>query len=251
MAISETETGPNVVSIAGTSTGLNGIGVLGEGAAVGIRGKSGSGVGVEAQSDSYEAVHAQTNSPATAAIAAYNVNTAGVGFAIYGKKEGSKGFAGFFEGNVWVSGELGVGKDLVLPNADCAEDFDVAACESIDAGTVMVLGADGSLHESQQPYDRRVAGVVSGAGAFKPAIVLDRRQVQPDRRPIALLGKVYCKVDAQHGAIEVGDLLTTSPTPGHAMKATDPQKAFGAILGKALRGLDDGQGLIPILATLQ
>ena len=47
-----------------------------------------------------------------------------------------------------------------------------------------------------------------------------------------LVGKVFCKVD---GAIDVGDLLTTSQTPGHAMKATDPQRAFGAVIGKALK----------------
>ncbi len=51
--------------------------------------------------------------------------------------------------------------------------------------------------------------------------------------------------------IEIGDLLTTSATPGHAMKATDPHKAFGAVIGKALRPLDRGQGLIPVLIALQ
>ena len=65
------------------------------------------------------------------------------------------------------------------------------------------------------------------------------------------MGKVYCKVDAQYAPIEVGDLLTTSPTLGHAMKAEDPWKAFGAVLGKALRPLAAGQGLIPILIALQ
>jgi hypothetical protein len=69
--------------------------------------------------------------------------------------------------------------------------------------------------------------------------------------PIALMGKVYCKVDASYGAIEVGDLLTTSPTPGHAMKADDPMKAFGSVIGKALRPLAIGEGLIPILIALQ
>jgi hypothetical protein len=66
-----------------------------------------------------------------------------------------------------------------------------------------------------------------------------------------LLGKVFCKVDAGHGAIEIGDLLTTSPTPGHAMKAENPLKAFGTVIGKALRPLAEGQGLIPILIALQ
>ena len=101
-------------------------------------------------------------------------------------------------------------------------------------------------------YDKRVAGVISGAGDYKPGIVLDKRQPSSgNRQPVALLGKVFCKVDAQFGAIEVGDLLTSSPTPGHAMKTDDPFKAFGAVIGKALRPLTEGQGLIPILIALQ
>jgi hypothetical protein len=81
--------------------------------------------------------------------------------------------------------------------------------------------------------------------------VLDKQGAQPNRKPIALVGKVYCKVDAQYGVVETGDLLTTSPTPGHAMKASDRLKAFGAVVGKALRPLTAGQGLIPILVALQ
>jgi len=62
---------------------------------------------------------------------------------------------------------------------------------------------------------------------------------------------VFCKADATGGPIEVGDLLTTSGTPGHAMKASDPLQAFGAVIGKAMGSLRDGKGLIPILVTLQ
>jgi hypothetical protein len=68
---------------------------------------------------------------------------------------------------------------------------------------------------------------------------------------VALIGKVYCKVDADSGAIAVGDLLTTAATPGHAMKAADPARAFGAVIGKALAPLAKGCGLIPILVALQ
>jgi hypothetical protein len=68
---------------------------------------------------------------------------------------------------------------------------------------------------------------------------------------LALTGRAFCKVDAQYSPIRVGDLLTTSPTPGHAMKAGDPLKAFGAVIGKAMRPLAEGQGLIPILIALQ
>ena len=68
---------------------------------------------------------------------------------------------------------------------------------------------------------------------------------------MALVGKVYCKVDASFAAIEVGDLLTTSPTAGHAMKALEPLKALGAVIGKALRPLKLGKELIPILVALR
>ena len=85
----------------------------------------------------------------------------------------------------------------------------------------MVLDDRGALVPCLGAYDKRVAGVVSGAGDFKPGIVLDKREADGLRQPIALLGKVFCKTDAAFGAIEVGDLLTTSPTPGHAMKAAD------------------------------
>jgi hypothetical protein len=93
--------------------------------------------------------------------------------------------------------------------------------------------------------------VVSGGGSLEPGIVLDRQRGLCGRKPIALIGKVYCKVDADRGAVAVGDLLTTAPTRGHAMKATDPERAFGAVIGKALAPLAAGRGLIPILVALQ
>jgi hypothetical protein len=43
--------------------------------------------------------------------------------------------------------------------------------------------------------------------------------------------------------------LTTSSTPVHAMKASDRCRAFGAIVGKALAGLDSGLGFIRILVS--
>jgi hypothetical protein len=116
---------------------------------------------------------------------------------------------------------------------------------------VLVIDHTGQLRESTDAYDRRVAGVVSGGGSFGPGIVLDKQRNLSDRRPVALIGKVYCKVDADCGAVAVGDLLTTAATPGHAMKATDPQRAFGAVIGKALAPLPSGRGLIPILIALQ
>jgi hypothetical protein len=115
----------------------------------------------------------------------------------------------------------------------------------------MVIDSEGALRPSDQAYDKRVAGVISGAGNYKPGLILDKQEFSSNRMPIALMGKVYCKVDASYGAIEVGDLLTTSNTLGCAMKADDPLRAFGAVLGKALQSVSEGQELIPILVTLQ
>lgn len=119
--------------------------------------------------------------------------------------------AGCFEGNVEVTG------DISLLNTDCAEDFGIPDLElkSIEAGTVMVLTGKGSLQSSYKEYDKKAMGIVSGARGYKAGIILDKQQSQnqdqndknkKDRLPIALMGKVYCKVDARHSSIEIGDL---------------------------------------------
>jgi hypothetical protein len=148
-------------------------------------------------------------------------------------------------GNVTVPG------DILLTGADCAEQFDVSGSDKPEPGTVVVIDEASTLRESRDAYDKKVAGVVSGAGAYKHAILLGKRPESEHSVPVALVGKVFCKVDAQYSPVEVGDLLTTSQTPGHAMKAIEPAQAFGAVIGKALSRLEKGQGLIPILIALQ
>jgi hypothetical protein len=241
--------------VSGVST--DGVGVGGESAKnVGVLGKSPSSFGVQGISVTNHGVHGESTSGrgvqgiSQTFFGVSGVSTDGIGvggestngIGVFGK--GGK-LAGRFEGDVEVTG------DVRLMNADCAEDFDIASQTAVEPGTVMVLTDAGPLAASACAYDSRVAGVVSGAGAYKPAIVLDKCDTGVLRQPIALLGKVFCKVDAQFGSIEIGDLLTTSPTPGHAMKIADPVKAFGAVIGKALRPLANGQGLIPILIALQ
>lgn len=156
---------------------------------------------------------------------------------------GSGKIAAHFEGDVEVTG------DIRLLNADFAEYFDIM--EKTEPGEVMVLTESGSLAPSSKAYDKKVVGVISGAGKYKPGIILDNQHEKENRKPVAMMGKVYCKVDADSSPIEVGDLLTTSDIPGFAMKAIDPLKAFGAVIGKALSSLNMGKGLIPILVTLQ
>ena len=226
------DSGYGMHGISKNSAGVRGTSEAGRGVegwattSEGVVGLSKSGSGVWGQTDSGTGV----------------LGSSKTGVGIHGK--GGK-LAGFFEGDVEVTG------DLRLVNADCAEDFAMPAGETIEPGTVMVLGDENCLRPSQRAYDTRVAGVISGGGTYKPGIILDSQSSEPNRLPVALLGKVFCKVDAQFGAIAVGDLLTTSATPGHAMKIGDPQQSFGAVIGKALRPLTAGRGLIPILISLQ
>jgi hypothetical protein len=70
-------------------------------------------------------------------------------------------------------------------------------------------------------------------------------------RNVALSGRVYVLADSANGAIQPGDLLTTSATPGYAMKVTNHSKAEGAILGKAMTSLAGGKGMVLVLVTLQ
>jgi hypothetical protein len=152
------------------------------------------------------------------------------------------------EESIHLDGRKG---DITLSGADCAELFEVAEGVSVAPGSVLVLNDQAQVHPCQEAYDRHVAGIASGGGGVGPGVVLGGLASTTNRVPLALSGRAHCKIDAQFGAIAVGDLLTTSPTPGHAMKASDGTRAFGAVIGKALRRHDAGQGVIPILVALQ
>jgi hypothetical protein len=155
---------------------------------------------------------------------------------------------------VWIQGQTGdvvLKNAVVSSNADCAEDFEVLEDAEVEPGAVLTLADHGSLALSTTAYDRRVAGIVSGAGGLRPGIVLGRSASAGNRWPIALSGKVFCKVDADESPVSVGDLMTTSAIPGHAMAVRDHTRAFGAVLGKALAPLASGRGLLPILVALQ
>jgi len=69
--------------------------------------------------------------------------------------------------------------------------------------------------------------------------------------PVALTGRVYVRCSTENGPIAPGDLLTTSSTPGRAMRADDRERCFGAVIGKAMGSLDGDQGLVLVLVNLQ
>lgn len=144
----------------------------------------------------------------------------------------------------------------ITGGADLSESFDVrpAASRVPTPGDVVCIdpARPGALVVSDAPYNRCVAGIISGAGGVRPGMMMGQvGSVADGEHPVALTGRVYCRADAAYGAIRPGDLLTTSTTPGHAMRVTDHTRAQGAVLGKAMTRLDEGTGLVLVLVSLQ
>ena len=156
------------------------------------------------------------------------------------------------KGNILVkSKSTGINVLELGEGLDYAEGFDVTEENDIEAGMVLVIDSDnpGKLTVSRSAYDSKVAGIVAGANGMGSGVRLGVGQFDHD---VALAGRVYCKVDATQTAVQAGDLLTTSATAGYAMKATDYDRARGAILGKAMQRLELGQkAQILVLVTLQ
>ena len=134
---------------------------------------------------------------------------------------------------------------------DYAEGFNVTEPAAIGPGSVLIIDPahPGKLALSRGPYDPKVAGIVAGANGLSSGVRLGAGEFDHD---VALAGRVYCNVDARDSGIEPGDLLTTSATPGHAMKALEHERAHGAILGKAMERMEQGKtGQILVLVSLQ
>lgn len=156
-------------------------------------------------------------------------------------------------GNLEIYSSDGATKVIELGTGlDYAEGFDVSEMvETIKHGCVLIIDPEspGKLALSQTAYDTKVAGIVAGAKDLGSGVRLGAGEFDHD---VALANRVYCNVDAIEAGVEPGDLLTTSTTPGYAMKAENYQRAQGAILGKAMERLEKGKkGQILVLVTLQ
>jgi len=141
---------------------------------------------------------------------------------------------------------------LEVTGADLAERFPTS--EEVEPGMVVAIDPEkpGQLCLAKGAYNRKVAGVVSGANDLHAGTVLGNLPGLEKATPIALSGRVWVYCDATEHAIEPGDLLTTAERPGHAMAVQDFSKAHGAVLGKAMTGLEKGKtGLVLVLINLQ
>jgi hypothetical protein len=93
--------------------------------------------------------------------------------------------------------------------------------------------------------------VVSGANGISHGMKLGQDGALDGETLVAMTGRVYVKCSTENGAIRAGDLLTTSATSGHAMRASDYDRSNGAVIGKAMSTLDSGTGLVLVLVNLQ
>jgi hypothetical protein len=174
---------------------------------------------------------------------------------VKGTTDNAGAFGGWFENTaggvaIYTDGEAQVGVLTILGGADLAERFETA--EHAEPGTVLAIdpGSPGRLRVADEAYSHTVAGVVSGANSLSAGVVLGVDAVDGGQ-PVALSGRVWVRCDASAEPIHPGDLLTTAERAGFAMKAADPERAHGAILGKAMSSLEAGTGLVLVLVSLQ
>jgi hypothetical protein len=215
-------------------------GVLGQSEiGAGVVGDSRDWIGTYGESDNYVGVWGQS----VASTGVVGLSQSGIG--VHGRSQ--TGLAALFEGRTSTRVlEITGGSDL-------AERFQVSDGTEAEPGTIMVIDPDnpGHLTPATTAYDRKVAGVVSGAGEVETGLVLHQEGVLEGETVVAIAGRVYVRAEAFSGPIAPGDMLTTSDRPGYAMVAADHERAQGAVIGKAMTGLESGTGLVLVLINLQ
>lgn len=172
------------------------------------------------------------------------------------------GYAYFKNGSGRIVTSLGAASDgngILEVNGkrvnDYTEVFELTARQGVKPGSVMaVAGPAGRIAPSEAPYERRVVGVISGAGGLRSGTVVGTREDGSNDLPLAVSGQVYVRVCGEGGPIEQGDLLVASNLPGVAMRAADPEQAAGAVVGKALEAFHSdlrAEGLVRMMVMLR
>jgi hypothetical protein len=226
-----TDSGAGVNGYTESTTG--GAGVIGEAKAT-----SGGAAGVYASTLSPDGIVALLRAQAGGNIIIGQFGTSSTVANVFRVDSTGKGF---FDGGTQTGG------------ADFAESVAIAK-ESAqhEPGDLLIVDTTGKrqLRLSAEPYSTLVAGIYS----TKPGVLATPHKMDESSAgeiPLAIVGIVPCKVSAENGAIQSGDLLVTSSTPGYAMKGTDRTRMLGAVVGKALEPLKEGKNIIQVLVTLQ
>jgi hypothetical protein len=237
-----------------------------------VYGESVEGIGIVGESTgggviANHGVHGKTNSTVTFVAGVYGYSTstsAGVlgaslnGHGVIGSTYRVDGNYGLYtDDNAYIGGKLDLG-GVVDPVI--GERFEVDPGDNVQVGDVMVIDEDSHyMTRCTEEYDTKVIGVIGPEVDVKDGetmiITFGNRAAKPlpemnSETPERVIIKI--KVDAKYGAIKRGDLLTTSPTAGHAMKAVpvdiEGVEIYrpGTIIGKALESLESGTGLIEV-----
>ena len=235
-----------------TAAPSGGTGVLGEGYpdGNGVIGISENGVGIRGQATGNAGtgigVLGEAYTPnATAGV----FNAIGGGTLLIGIANNT---ANVFR--VDIAGKVFANGGFEASGADFAESMPVTGDRSrYEPGDLLVIDRTSNrrLTLANNAYSTLVAGIYSTKpGVLASPYSMDDPSLAKEV-PMAVVGIVPCKVSAENGAIEVGDLLVASSTPGHAMKGSDRGKMLGAVVGKALEPLREGRGVVQVLVTLQ
>ncbi len=225
-------------NVSGLSRGAGAVGVVGigenggvfasgGGSSYGVYGISVSGTAIRGRSDHGNLIELHDGSPSNQR---FRVTNAGHVYA-----DGNYyGAGGVFAGSADFS-------EMVLPGEP-----------DLMPGDVLAIDSDGRMVRSREPYETTVAGIYSTEPGFVAGSRFDEdgNPLEPEAIPLALVGIVPVNVSAENGAIQPGDLLVASSTPGHAMGA-GANPPVGTVLGKALEPFDSGTGVILVLVTLQ
>ncbi len=239
-----------VTGIAGVTAkdAVNSYGILGHSRHVGVRGQStgesGTGAGVAGASrfgaggifgseHEYSVIADGVGSTFNKFDSTMNLRGEGKAILAMGSSD--------FHGRVNLKGD---GKTQEFPGG-IVELFEVDDAEFVTPGDLLVASENGNsvLSRSKKGYNPAVIGIVSG----NPYLAVNNSGKEEKIYPVALSGKVLCRIDARNNPVKPGDLIVASDTPGCGMKGKiDSFNKVGTVIGKALDSLDEGIGLVPV-----
>ncbi len=244
-ALASSPSGPALYGLNYSSTGSEASGIQGAasdatiGISIGVRGgaynrDANGGIGVLGEADCLNCVAGVFNAGAG-------------GNVLVGLAFGQNVFRVDGSGNAFAN-------SYNIGGADFAESMAVAGERNrYEPGDLLVIDISGNRRAKLS--DRAYSPFVAGIYSTKPGVLASQYKMDDPNLtkevPLAIVGIVPCKVSAENGPIEVGDLLVASSTPGHAMKGTDRSRMLGAVVGKAPERLREDKGVIQVLVTLQ
>jgi hypothetical protein len=141
-----------------------------------------------------------------------------------------------------VNGTIGASSTIT---ASTTPDISETIPASDDVTPADVVSADPTgdtrAVRSSVPYDPTTIGVISdGSSSFRINSNAGSADAPDTGKYLVLAGRVPVHVTNENGPIKPGDYLTTSSTPGYAMKATHA----GPTIGKALAAFDGTSGTV-------